>query len=243
MCGREENSSGFAVRLYVADISQSDGFYDVWYGRMPKERRIKADKYRVDVVRKRCITAYALLAYALCDGQKDGIIPQGIDSGSAEPAISEDDNGKPYLEGIPIYFNISHSGDMVAVAISPGEVGCDVECKSKNAMSIAEHFFSDSEVSFLRSIEDESRQGLEFTRLWTMKESVVKCSGEGIRRAFNDFSLIDSAGKRVGYLTLPGRNDTFRVREYESKNGYCFSVCSVYEDIEDKIRYVRLEDE
>jgi 4'-phosphopantetheinyl transferase len=229
--------------MYVTDISQSEEFYDMWYNRMPKERRVKADRYRVDVVRKRCITAYALLVYALCDGQKDGLIPQGIDSGSAELAISEDDDGKPHLEGIPICFNISHSGDMVAVAISPGEVGCDVECKSKNAMSIAEHFFAKDEVEFLSNIEDDALQSLEFTKLWTMKESVVKCSGEGIRRAFSDFSLIDCVGERVGHLTLPGRNDTFRVREFESKNGYCFSVCSVYEDIEDKIRYVRLEDE
>lgn len=243
MCGREENSSGFAVRLYVADISQSEEFYDMWYNRMPKERRIKADRYKPDKDRKRCIAAYALLAYALCEAQENGLISQGIDPGSAELPISEDDNGKPYLEGIPICYSISHSGDMVAVALSPKEVGCDVECKSKNAMSIAEHFFSEDEVAFLRSIDDESRQGLEFTRLWTMKESVVKCSGEGIRRAFSDFSLIDCAGERVGHLTLPGRYDTFRVREFESKNGYCFSVCSVYEDIEDKIRYVRLEDE
>ena len=229
--------------MYVTDISQSGNFYDMWYDRMPKDRRIKNDRYKVDVVRKRCIAAYALLVHALCDVQKDGIIPEGFDPGNTELPISEYDNGKPYLEGIPIYFNISHSGDMVAVALAPKEVGCDVEYKSKNAMNVAEHFFAEDEVAFLNKTEDEARQELEFTKLWTMKESVVKCTGEGIRRPFDDFSLVDCAGKRVSRIILPGRSDILHVREYESKNGYCFSVCSVYEDIEDKIRYVRLEDE
>ncbi len=249
MCERTENSKGFPVRMYVTDISQSDVFYDMWYSRMPGTRQAKADRFRLDKDRKRCIASYALLAYAMSDldGTSWPYLPDRITDRKTERkvpfAFTKKEGGKPYFTDIPLYFNISHSGDKVAVSISPDEVGCDVEYKSKNAVSVAEHFFSEYEVSFLKNINDEKRQGLEFKRLWTMKESVVKCSGEGIRRPFGDFSLISGTGEKIRHITLPGRSETFHVAEYEPEGGYCFSVCSLHEDIEDKIRYVRLEDE
>lgn len=42
--------------------------------------------------------------------------------------ISRTATGKPYIEGAPLHFNLSHSGDAVALVISTeGEVGVDVQ--------------------------------------------------------------------------------------------------------------------
>ena len=38
-------------------------------------------------------------------------------------------HGKPFLKGNPFYFNLSHSGGIVACAVQTCEVGLDVEKK------------------------------------------------------------------------------------------------------------------
>ena len=192
--------------------------------------------------RRRCITAYALLAYSLRDLAAD--LGKYKEWDLAMPlAIELTQEGKPYPDHIPVCFNISHSGERVAVALSALDVGCDVEYRSRNALSIAKRFFSTAEYEYLDGIEDECERDSEFTRLWTMKESVVKCCGEGISHPFGDFSLVDVNGARLDTVRLPGRGEVYRIREFEGENGYCYSVCSLCDTTEDKIRYIKLDQE
>ena len=242
--GVNETLCLFPVRLYAADISADDEFYEKWYGLMPKKRRAASDRFKNEADRHRCIAAYALLVYALREVVRDTGIDVGTDAaGLLDKGIADiagDDNGKPYLTDIPVSFSISHSGKRVAVAVSPMDVGCDVECKNRNALGIARRFFADSEYRMLCGIDDSAVQDIEFTRLWTLKESVVKCSGEGIRHEFSDFSLVDSEGTKKASVKLTGDEDIYYIREYATENGYCYSVCSKYEKMEEHIRRIGL---
>ncbi|MCR5592094.1 MAG: 4'-phosphopantetheinyl transferase superfamily protein [Lachnospiraceae bacterium] len=221
----------FTARLYVSDTDLPGDFFAGWYNKMPAARRSQCDRFKNEADRKRCIAAYALLVYALKDllGSCDDIL-----------SISQDQDGKPFLTDIPVCFNISHSGDRVAVALAASAVGCDVEHIREKGLDIAKRFFSDEEYAYLSAIDDERAARGEFTRLWTMKESVVKCCGEGIRHELGDFSLVDMTGARRQTIRLSGFDDHYHIMEFETESGYCYSLCSTCNDIENSIRRVKL---
>ena len=110
------------------------------------------------------------------------------------------ENGKPYLKNSSTFFNISHSGNYVVCSVSESEIGCDVQTVEKYNPRIAERFFTESEKLFLQKSENPSE---DFTRLWAMKESVLKKTGEGITGGLNTFSfencLAESRFVKFGY--------------------------------------------
>ena len=243
MCDTDDRIlSAFPVRVYVTDISRPETFYYRWYDAMPQERRERADRFRMEADKKRCIMAYALLTKAVNElaanlGMEDEWgLTTGQDGMTEELSMTYNSDGKPYFENIPVHFNISHAGERVMVALSPRPVGCDVEHKSKDALNIAKRFFTGCEYEALLGVTDETKRLHEFTRLWTLKESVVKCCGEGIRHSFNDFSLLDNEGEHKSIIKLNSENDTYHIREFPGENGYCYSCCSAYGRFEDELR-------
>ncbi len=220
--------------MYVSDLSMGADFFDRWYDLMPKARRERAQRFKKESDRRRNIGAYALLVHSVTE-------LLGSSDLSGRLNISESADGKPYFTDIPVCFNISHSKDRIVVALSPEKVGCDVERERVDTLGIARRFFAAEEYDLLLRIEDEEKRSHEFTRLWTLKESVVKCIGEGIRHELGDFSLVDDDGRRKETITLPGFDESYHIREFESESGYCYSVCSTSGNIEERIRRVRLK--
>ncbi len=93
------------------------------------------------------------------------------------------ESGKPYFEDATWpYFNISHAGGYVALAVSGNELGIDIQDRrGKRETDMAERFFSEEEA--LQVSKDESRD--LFYRLWARKEALGKCTGEGVRPYFS----------------------------------------------------------
>ena len=233
--------NNFPLRLYAAHVNAPDEFYAGWYEKMPDARKQRADRFKADADRHRCIMAYAVLVHAVKELAGD-INDEELRSLCDAPLpIEEGADGKPFIGSFPVSFNISHAGERVAVVLAPKSVGCDVEIKNRDALGIAKRFFTKDEYEYLRALEDEDMRASEFTALWTLKESVVKCCGEGIRHPFGDFSLLDDAKNRKSSIRLNGSDTIFYVREYDSENGYHYSVCSLCEDMEDEMRFVSWE--
>jgi len=99
--------------------------------------------------------------------------------------ISENDflieaGGRPYFADKDTDFNISHSGNAIAVSYIRNNnirVGCDIE-KIKpriNISKIAKDKFSVSENNYLYS--DGIFSNINFIKLWTLKESYIKLRG------------------------------------------------------------------
>ncbi len=87
-------------------------------------------------------------------------------------------HGKPYLrDHKDVYFNLSHCREAVACVVSLSEVGIDVESRGRYKESIARKVLSANEMEQVLAAKDPD---LEFTRLWTMKEAVVKLTGQGV---------------------------------------------------------------
>ena len=59
-------------------------------------------------------------------------------------------------------------------AVSDRAVGIDIERPRKNAIKVAERFFTQAECDW---IGDDS---LRFARIWTLKEAYAKLTGDGI---------------------------------------------------------------
>ncbi len=228
----------FDVRVYVSDIDHAEDFYDKWYALMPQKRRERADRFKTGDDRKRCIIAFALLYEGVKNLYEDLGMINGADDFSGLPEILEDAEGKPYFAEGKVCFNISHSKERVIVALSPESVGCDVEHERKGAVNIASRFFSDDECRALSSIEDEHERVKYFTKLWTAKESVVKCCGEGIKRISKDLNVADGKMGIEETISPEGIEGIYHIKEYESEGGYSYCVCSTHDRFEDELRHI-----
>ena len=58
-------------------------------------------------------------------------------------------NGKPYLEGNELYFNLSHSGDYALCVLCDTEVGCDIQRVRNPKTSVIDHWFSTKEKDYI----------------------------------------------------------------------------------------------
>ncbi len=90
----------------------------------------------------------------------------------------KNDNGKPFLKGIPIFFSISHTDGFCAVCISDTEVGVDCEKINSSYREkidlFASRYFIDSEIALLKNSENRV---LDFFKIWTGKEAYIKKFG------------------------------------------------------------------
>ena len=93
--------------------------------------------------------------------------------------IKKDKNGKPYLEGLK-GLGISHSSEMVAVAISEKNmIGIDLQKIGK--MTINDFGFELDTYERKNYLASDKKNKKEFLyNTWTMKECVVKADGMGL---------------------------------------------------------------
>ncbi|HEP1897236.1 TPA: 4'-phosphopantetheinyl transferase AcpT [Kluyvera cryocrescens] len=91
--------------------------------------------------------------------------------------------GKPaFTAGTPLWFNLSHSGDYIALFLSDeGDVGCDIEVirPRKNWPALVETLFSPTEQRQVASAPAEHQLAL-FWQIWTRKEAIIKQRGDSV---------------------------------------------------------------
>ncbi|WKN29074.1 4'-phosphopantetheinyl transferase superfamily protein [Apilactobacillus kunkeei] len=89
------------------------------------------------------------------------------------------DHGKPFLKSNQFQYNISNSYDLVILAISDQEVGIDIEKLRPFTYKRITRAFTDKELDYLSNL-DESVEGDETLKLWTIKEAALKLVGTGL---------------------------------------------------------------
>ncbi len=196
------------IKVYMTDVSNlpdPKNTPQTMVG-LPKERKEKILRYIQPEDRRLSLGAGLLLKYVLL---RYGVEYKNIRYG---------ENGKPMLDDI--YFNLSHAQDMAVCAVSNKPVGCDVEKIEKAPMEVAERFFYKKELEYLRKFQAEE-QDQEFFRLWTIKESYMKMTGEGMSLPLDQFevSIHDSV-----QIYRNGEKCDCSVKEYEIP-GYKCAVC------------------
>ncbi|WP_349959992.1 4'-phosphopantetheinyl transferase superfamily protein [Rhizobium sp. ZPR3] len=93
-------------------------------------------------------------------------------------------SGRPYLRDYPdIDFNLSHTGDRVALAICRGgRIGIDIErldaFSEKEASEIMPMILSEQELDQVYQLDERHRHDV-FLACWVQKEAALKCFGQG----------------------------------------------------------------
>ncbi len=122
--------------------------------------------------------------------QQDPALPQ--------PTLVHGSHGKPYLVGSDApFFNLSHCTRAVALAMHHHEVGLDIEQRRKVSPALIRKVCSEEEQIRIARADDPD---LEFLRLWTRKESLVKQTGSGLTVPLPH--LLDSLPPQLQQTTL-----------------------------------------
>jgi 4'-phosphopantetheinyl transferase len=115
-------------------------------------------------------------------------------------------HGKPSLARTGNYpdvrYNLSHSGDMAAIAVAVGhDVGIDIEriATARADLSDAAQFLSGREIAALHSLP-EAEQTLAFFTCWTRKEAYLKGRGDGLSRRMCCFDVSVIPGESAALL-------------------------------------------
>jgi len=146
------------------------GVVDVWLCQLPRsEEDASALRFRQQFVLRLLLAAY-------------------LDTPGKDIVIRRDQHGKPELVDQPLQFNVAHSADWWALAVSSdGPVGIDVETDRvvRDPLALARRFFHPSTAAHLEAIEEVSMLQSKFLRLWTVHEAVVKAMGVGLARGLS----------------------------------------------------------
>lgn len=198
------------VKLYVADISNLPDPLSVpeLLQRLPLERQQRIHNMKQEKSRKQSMGVGLLL-------QKVLALYHMQDS-----KVFIGEHGKPMIDGLE--FSLSHSGNLVVCAVSHEPVGCDVEEIRKAPERVAERYFSCGEQEYLSQFAEEEYDRA-FFRLWTMKESYVKMTGEGLGVPLEVYEIvIEDMGARV---IRDGEVQECYVSVVEI-SGYIISICA-----------------
>ncbi|MDD6038469.1 MAG: 4'-phosphopantetheinyl transferase superfamily protein [bacterium] len=167
-----------SIKVYYASIEalKNQTLFERIFDKLPKQRRDTIQSRKHDSGRRQALGAGALMLY--------GLAQLGICAGKVEIACTK--TGKPYLTGDRgVSFNLSHSGDYAMAIVSDDgiAVGCDIERSEKKARDIAKRFFTEEE-------QQAIAEGIDFFRIWTLKESFIKTTAEGLGRDLCSFSIV-----------------------------------------------------
>lgn len=133
---------------------------------------------------------------------------------------------KPYIDNK--YFNISHSNDYVVLIVSDDEVGIDIETNRNINEKLIDYVLNEEEKKTLKNNND-------FIKIWTKKESIVKCLGTGINSKLKYINTIDND-------KLIKINDTNLFLKTINYDNYYISFCkkSIIDDY--NLEYISADD-
>jgi 4'-phosphopantetheinyl transferase len=164
----------------------------VWQLEVPAGERARLTRFlSADELQRaeRFVTARDRERFVVARGGMREILAHevGISPGKIEFHYTK--HGKPELIPPAIFFNLSHSQNRAALAISSGcEVGIDIEAIRPLKEDIAANYFSRGEIAELDGLPPDDRLA-GFYRCWTRKEAVLKALGEGLSRPLDSFEV------------------------------------------------------
>lgn len=105
--------------------------------------------------------------------------------------LTYNEHGKPFLADGRTCFNLSHSGDYVALAIATCHVGIDIEEIRDYHEATVKKVFSPKQKEELDRM-DKIKRNEAFTKMWTQWEAMLKLNGIGFGEGWEREKLAES---------------------------------------------------
>jgi 4'-phosphopantetheinyl transferase len=186
--------------------------------------RCRYAQYRGVSDQRRFLTGRALLRNVAAGYL--GVPPQQVVLAARCPDCARP-HGRPTLPGSGIEVSIAHSRNRVLVgATRAGHIGVDVE-------------FADPDVSigelYSLALAPEERDGisvntpLDFYRLWTRKEAVLKATGDGLRVPMSDVVVSPplAPARLIRLCGRAARPEDFVLADLEVADGYAAAAAVI----------------
>ncbi len=217
------------TETFLLDVSKlyDDGVFREYYRKLSEYRKEKTDRMKMRKDKNLSLGIGILINRFFEDNF--GICEHFV-------RYSELKNGKPFFTDFSnIHFNASHSGDVCICTFSENNTGCDVEIlsESNHLGQIAKRFFSEKEQEFFKTASDFTES---FFRLWTLKESYLKFTGDGLS-GLNSCEILFR--KNVPFVFSENKEQDIYFKEYRLGE-YFISVCSAYDNFCENITKVEL---
>ena len=165
------------VKLFILNIDLANSYHHFLLKNISDEQKEKAYRFK----NKKDQTRSVISSYLVNQLSKE--------------ELKKNEMGKPFYQNGP-FFNISHSGKYVIMAVANNEVGVDIEENIEKNMDMLLKIFNEAEAKMIKEHAD-------FYYLWCAKESLIKCMGSSISKV-----------KEVPSLPLNGLK-TFKGIDYQ----------------------------
>ncbi len=166
------------ITIWCISLKVTDSELDFLEGLLADDEKIRSDRYKFDLHRRRFIVARANLRIIL--SKYLNLDPQDLNftySSKGKPSIATNQqNPDQSLE-----FNLSHSEDLAVCAVTWNSVvGIDLEYQKpiNHIQSLSERFFTQAESQIIQASEYSDQA--KFLKIWTLKEAYLKATGEGL---------------------------------------------------------------
>ena len=201
--------------LYAASVTSlaDPECYAAAYAAASSDRREKTDHYRFAKDKRLSLGAELLLRYAL--------ETEGVDGETME--FSYGAQKKPYLRDSDVFFSLSHSGDYVLCALASCEVGCDIEKIVPVALKLAKRFFFRGEYEDIAAQTTPEARNERFFRYWTLKESFMKATGQGMALPLDAFQIV--YGEDISVIQSADQRQ-YRFAEFDGIPSYRCALCA-----------------
>ena len=168
-----------------------------------KSKRFVREEHTIDYVCNHRFVRNVLAAYL-------NILPSEI-------KFSITDLGKPFIENVGLFFNVSHSKNQALLAISKdAEVGVDIEYMKdlQDAITFSNYSFSEKEKAMICKNQQIDKDVL-FT-FWTFKEAYIKATGTGLSVDISKINLADFYTNEVHKFG----DDIWTLKRLQANEGY-----------------------
>ena len=165
------------------------------------------------------------------------ILSQYLNLTPAQIVFTYTQQGKPELEGSPIQFNLSHSGDRAVYGISHSPIGIDLEyIHPLPAADLVDRFFSLTEQAIFHNLPIDIQQAA-FFHAWVQKEAYLKACGTGLSTPLDQIEVSIDPRTPAAIVSAP-IGDIWQIQKLDISPEYTAAIVIAGEFLQVKYREI-----
>lgn len=206
------------MKLYLCKLKHIDeNIQENIYQRLHEDRRQRADVFTQKDKREQFLYAEAACMYLIENelGIKNALLKGKVGT-------------KPYLpENESVSISRSYSENYVLIGLDTNNIiGVDIEKEMEYNSSVEKFSYTDEEKLFIQNHDSKNKA---FSMIWTLKESFIKCIGEGLTFPLTEINLSPCNCDDTEELK-PSLNPSIKAKEHYFNSyiykGFNIAVCS-----------------